>query len=180
MKSIEVEVRSFITEEEYRALMSRLKTEARLVSEDEQVTYYFDSEQDLRIQKNSEYSKVWLKKGQMHDDHREEIEIRHHVDDFDSLERLFFALGYNIQIKWFRHRTTFRWDDVEVMLDHTKGYGYIIELEKMSDEDGIQETLVSLKERLATLGIAPTPKEVFAERYAYYKEHWRELVVQER
>ncbi len=58
IKNIEVEVRSLITEEQYKRLMERFKKEAVFVGEDEQVTYYFDSEQDLRIQKNNNFSKV--------------------------------------------------------------------------------------------------------------------------
>jgi len=200
MKNIEVEIRSFITEEQYKNLIERFKKEAQFLGEDEQVTYYFDTPQDLRIQKNTNYSKTWLKKGNLHDDHREEIEVRCAKDDFEKLEQLYLALGYNVQIKWFRKRHSFKWGDVDpvrdspptgpsgaqsagaisngvdLAIDHTKGYGYIIELEKLVSEDEKDVALSFLKEKMQEIGIPLTPKEEFKKQYEYYKEHWRELV----
>jgi len=60
---------------------------------------------------------------------REEIEIRFDRNEFEKLERLFLALGLNVEIKWFRKRHSFKWADIDVMLDYTNGYGHIIELE---------------------------------------------------
>jgi len=178
-KNIEVEIRSFITKEQYESLKERLKKEADFGGEDEQVTYYFDSKQDLRIQKNSNFSKIWLKKGDIHDEHREEIEIICKKEDFEKLEQLFLELGYNIEIKWFRKRLTFKWNDVDVMLDYTKGYGYIIELEKMVAPTEKETTVAYLKEKMKELGVTLTPKEEFDKKYRHYKENWKNLVEQD-
>ena len=176
MQNIECEIRSFVTKEEYEVLIAKFKNMGTFLSEDEQITYYFDSKEDLRIQKNTTYAKVWLKKGELHDDHREEIEIKVPRDDFEKLEQLFLALGYNVSIKWFRTRHSFKWNDIDVAIDHTKGYGYILEFEKISTEETQAETVLSLKEKFKELGIAITPKEEFAATYQNYKEHWRELI----
>ncbi|MEK6846509.1 MAG: CYTH domain-containing protein [Nanoarchaeota archaeon] len=175
-KDIEVEVRSFISAEKYLELLNFFQKEAAFVSEDNQETYYFDAPQDLRIQKNNFFSKIWMKRGRIHDDCREEIEIRFPREDFEKLEKLFVSLGFAVQIKWFRKRHTFQWEKVEVMLDFTKGYGHIIELEKKSDEAEKELVLQELKEKLQQLSLPLTPKEEFDQRYQYYKEHWRELV----
>ena len=53
-KNIECEIRSFISEKEYKKLIARFKKEAEFLGADEQVTYYFDSKEDLRIQKNED------------------------------------------------------------------------------------------------------------------------------
>ncbi len=176
MQNIECEIRSFVTKEEYEVLIAKFKNMGTFLSEDEQITYYFDSKEDLRIQKNTTYAKVWLKKGELHDDHREEIEIKVPRDDFEKLEQLFLALGYNVSIKWFRTRHSFKWNDIDVAIDHTKGYGYILEFEKISTEETQAETVLSLKEKFKELGIAITPKEEFSATYQNYKEHWRELI----
>lgn len=176
MNNIEVEIRSFITDKQYKNLLSKFKKESEFKGKDEQVTYYFDSDQDLRIQKNSNFSKIWLKKGSIHDDQREEIELKFEKNDFDKAERLFLALDYNIQIKWFRTRHSFKWNDVEVAIDFTKGYGYIIELEKMSSEETKEKDLQYLKSKMSEIGIEITPKEEFAKKYEYYKENWKQLV----
>lgn len=130
MKNIEVEVRSFVTEEKFGELMKFFQENAELVKKDCQETTYFDCDQDLRIQRNDYFSKIWLKKGEMHDDCREEFEIKFDKEDFPHLENLFSALGYNVKVKWFRDRHSFLWQGIDVSLDYTKGYGHIIELEK--------------------------------------------------
>ncbi len=176
MNNIEVEIRSFISSEKYEELIEFFKENAEFINDDYQETYYFDAEQDLRIQRNNNYSKIWLKKGKLHDEQREEIEIKFNKEDFEMLERLFLSLGYEVSIKWFRKRMVFDWEGISVMLDHTKGYGYIIELEKMSSEQEKEKVLQSLKAALQRLNISLTSKEEFDERFAYYKENWKGLV----
>lgn len=173
--SIEVEIRSFVSEKEYNELLAFFKKNSEFVNEDDQVTYYFDCEQDLRIQKNSFFSKIWMKKGRIHDEHREELEIRFAREDFDKLEELFIELGFKVEIKWFRKRHTFKWQNIDVMVDFTKGYGYIIELEKKCTEKEKDKTLALLKERMRTLKIPLTPREEFEKKYEHYKKNWRKL-----
>jgi predicted adenylyl cyclase CyaB len=153
--------------------------EAVCKGEDMQETRYFEGPHDLRIQRGTSCAKVWLKKGKMHDECREEIEIRLEPDRFGELERLFDTLGYRTGIVWHQHRIRFAWGDVDVSLDYTKGYGHVIELEKMSDEAGKEATLRYLKDRLAELGLRPTPKPVLHERFGYYRDHWQELLATE-
>jgi len=173
---IEVEVRSFITKEEYNRLLNFFKSKSSSSKEDYQETFYFDSEQDLRIQRNNFFSKIWMKKGKIHDDAREEIEIQFKKEDFEELERLFLALGYNVKIKWFRTRNEFEWDGIKVCVDYTRGYGYIVEFEKMSDEASKEKDFIFLKEKLESLGIKISPKEEFESKFQYYKENWKRLV----
>ena len=172
--NIEVEVRSFISKEKYEELLEFFKKEGKFVNEDYQETLYFDTKEDLRIQKNNFFSKIWLKKGKIHDDYREEIEIKFDRNDFEKLKKLFLILGFNVEIKWLRKRYTFKWQDMDVMIDYTKGYGYIIELEKISSEK--EKTLKLLKQKLKILNISLTPKEEFDKKYNYYKENWKSLI----
>jgi len=176
MRNIECEIRSFVTEEQFKKLRAYFRKEAEFLGSDKSVTYYFNSPEDLRIQKNSTHSKVWLKKGKMHDNDREEIEIRCPKEDFEKLKSLFSALGYKVSVKWYRARNSFKWGDIDVALDFTKGYGYITELEKMASEEDKTETLEYLKSKMNKLGLIETPKEDFDKKYEYYKENWRELV----
>jgi len=174
--NIEVEVRSFISEDKYRELLEFFKDKGEFVSEDYQETFYFDCDEDLRIQRNNTYSKVWLKKGKLHDDHREEIEVKFPCENFELLEKLFLSLGYNVEIKWFRNRHTFTWEGISVMVDYTKGYGYILELEKMSTEAEKDAVLAELKAKMDSLGIEMSPKEEFSSKFENYKKNWKSLV----
>jgi predicted adenylyl cyclase CyaB len=174
--NIEVEVRSFISEEKYFELLDFFRKNGEFVNEDEQETYYFDCEEDLRIQRNNFFSKIWLKKGKIHDESREEIEIRFKKEDFEKLEKLFFIIGLNVAIKWFRKRHSFKWQGMDVVVDFTKGYGHIIELEKMAEDNEKEKVLEFLKEKLKSLNILLTPKEEFDKKYEYYKENWEKLI----
>lgn len=172
----EAEVRSLISEEKYKELILFFRKNAEPINEDYQETYYFDAEEDLRIQKNSFFSKIWLKKGKLHEECREEIEVKFRREEFEKLEKLFLSLGYNISIKWFRTRNSFRWRGVNVNLDCTKGYGYIIEIEQLCEENEKDAALAALKRSMAELKIDITPKEEFDKKFAYYKENWRSLI----
>ena len=174
--NIEAEVRSFLTEEKYHELLTFFAKEGEFLNEDYQETYYFDAKEDLRIQKNNFYSKIWMKKGKIHDEAREELEIQFPKEDFQKLEKLFTTLGFTVQIKWLRTRHTFLWKGITACVDFTKGYGYILELEKMTSEENKEITLQLLKQELAALSIPLTSKEDFEKKYVYYKEHWKELI----
>src|SRR3989344_3959588 len=114
---IEVEIRSFIDKTKYDELIDFFKENATLLNEDYQETYYFDCEEDLRIQRNNFFSKIWMKKGKIHDSSREEIEIKFDKEQFKELERLFLLLGYEIEIKWFRNRHSFEWNGINASVD---------------------------------------------------------------
>jgi len=173
--NIEVEIRTFITKEQYQNLLEYFTEHGELLKEDYQETFYFDCEEDLRIQKNNTGSKVWMKKGKIHDEHREEIEIKFSKDQFEELEKLFLALGYNTEIKWFRKRHKFKWNDITVCIDYTKGYGYIIELEKMCNNENKEQEYQNLKQKLLSLNIEITPREHFEEKFKHYKQNWKQL-----
>jgi len=176
-KEIEVETKTIISEKKYKELLEFFKKEAKFINEDEQVTYYFDSDEDLRIQKNNFFSKIWLKKWKnIHDTCREEIEIKFKKEDFEKLEKLFLELGYKPEIKWFRKRRSFDWNGISVEVDSTKGYCYILELEKMSSEENQEETLNLLRKKLKELNLEETPVEEFNEKFEYYKRNWKSLI----
>ena len=173
---VEVELKIFLTKEQYNHLESFFRKEGEFLNEDNQETFYFTGKDDLRIQRNDFYSKLVLKKGKVHDEAREEFEVKFSKEEFESLERLFLALGYEVQIKWLRKRLNFNWQGVSVSLDNTKGYGMILELEKLSDEAGKAKALEFLKQKAKELNLEVTPREEFEKKYAFYKEHWQSLI----
>jgi len=174
-KNIEVEIRSLITQDQYKQLFSFFKKEGKFLGEEKQISYYFSGESDLRIQKSNKSAKIWLKKGKMHADSREEIELKLNLNDFKNAKKLFEALGYEIKIKWYRKRNTFLWKGINVMLDDTKGYGYIIELEKMCQKAEKEKTVNKLKTMMNLLKVKETKKEIFDEKFEHYKKNWKRL-----
>jgi predicted adenylyl cyclase CyaB len=175
----EAELRSFISREKYDELVSFFSQNAELLSDTSQETHYLNSDKDLRIQKNDDYSKVWLKLGKMHDEQRKEIEIRMKPQDFDSLKELFETIGFGAKIKWFRKRKEFSWKDLSVCLDDTKGYGTIIEIEKLcNSKEEADAANEEIKQRFSELGIMVSPKEEFMQKFQYYEKNWKDLINQ--
>lgn len=172
---IEAEIRAFIDDNEFLRLKQFFEANAKLVDEDEQETHYLNSEADLRIQKARKYSKIWLKKGKIHDEAREEIEIKTKRENFEELKKLFNALGYETKVKWLRKRLEFNWQGIKVTLDNTKGYGKIVELEREADEKNREKVLNELKEKMKELGIKLTPKEEFDRKFNEYLNNWKSL-----
>jgi len=173
---IEIEIQSFITKEQYGNLLNFFRQNAEFIKEDFQETFYFDENSNLRIQRNSDGAKLWHKSGNVHDEFMEEIEIFTKREDFEKLERFLNKLGHEVKIKWLRNRNQFDWNGIKVCLDYTKGYGYIIEFEKMGSEENKEKILEELQIKFNELNIPLTSKEEFTNKYNYYKENWRELI----
>ncbi len=176
MKNIEVEIRSFISDEDYVRLVGFMETEAELVRDEEEETVYFSGENDLRIQRRSSGAKIILKKGNIHDTHREENEVNFHREDFGKIETILIGAGLKVEIRWFRKRKEFLWKGVKVCVDKTKGYGNIIEIEIMSDEGDVDASKKKISSLMKELGVAQTPRYVFEDRFEYYKKNWERLV----
>lgn len=169
----EVEARSFISKNQYRRLIKLFNKKARLIKKIKDRTVYFKAREDLRIREDNYYSYLILKGGKIHDDYRPEIEIKLNRNEFGKLEELFLALGFPIKVKWFRQRRIYQWQDLKVYLDFTKGYGYIIELEKIISKRNLVKVHRELSERLKSLGISITSKKEFNKKFNYYLKNWQ-------
>jgi len=176
MKNIEIEVRSFITQKQYKELIKRLNKKAKFRDEIREETIYFNGSKDLRIRNNGKNAFIILKGGKIHDRWREELEVKCNSKDFRRLEKLFQKLGYKIRIKWFRKRRLYKLNGINIFLDYTKGYGYIIELEMIISNRQIKTIQRKLKDKLKSLGIKITPKKEFDAKFKYYKEHWKKIL----
>ena len=177
--NIEVEIRSFISKEQYNKLLKFFNKEAKLRKKDNQETIYFDSKQDLRIQKNNSKTKIWLKKGKIHDEFREEIEVYTKKEDFKKFLEIFKTLGYKEEIIWIRKRSQFLWKRIKVCIDYTVGYGYIIELEKMSNVKNKEKDLEKLNSYLKQLEVKKTQREDFDKAYGKYKNNWKKFILKD-
>jgi adenylate cyclase class IV len=85
-------------------------------------------------------------------------------------------MGYEILIKWFRKRKEYKWNEINVFLDYTKGYGHVIELEIVSPPGKEEENLTLLREKFKFLGISENSEEEFNKKYNHYKANWKKLV----
>lgn len=176
-KNIEVEARSFINDEQYEKIKDILNRDFEFVKELKETTVYFSGEKDLRMRRNKTEAFVILKEGKIHDDFRKEFEIKIAKEDFDNMVELFRQLGYEIEIEWQRNRLEYRNADMKILLDDTKGYGKILELEKMVEEGGEREAYDELAAKMESFGIEKiTSKDEFNAKFEYYKNNWKNLI----
>ena len=172
---IEAEIRSFVSEDKFSELLDFFKKNAKEQKEDYQETYYFKSPTDVRIQKNKFFSKIWMKKGKVHDESREEIEVKFPIDDFKKIEAIFKEMGHDVYIKWFRDRISFKYRDFDICLDKTKGYGNILEIERLCEDSEKEKALEEIKIFFRKLGVDITPREEFERKFSDYKTNWQTL-----
>jgi len=175
MKNIEIEVRSFITASQYKKLEAKLNEIAKFLGGINEETVYYGEER-MRIRRDDDYSWLILKSGKIHDDFRHEIKIQFKKADFEKLKEIFKRLGFNINVVWFRKRKVYDWRGTKAFLDDTKGYGKIIELEKIGSSKEKEKTHKELENKLKSLGIKITPKKVFDKKFKYYKNNWRKIL----
>ncbi|MFA5303330.1 MAG: CYTH domain-containing protein [Candidatus Nanoarchaeia archaeon] len=172
----EVEIRSFISKDKYLELTNFFDKHAVFLSESDQETHYFDCNKDLRIQKNSNYSKIWFKAGKMHDEKRKEIELMLKKEDFSKAQELFNELGFNVKIKWLRKRREYKWGEFSVCIDYTKGYGYIIEIEKLCEEKDKDYYENVIRSKFDEINVKITSKEEFSQKFKDYEKNWKALI----
>lgn len=175
-ENIEVEIRSFISKEKYEELLEYFKENGESVKIEEDETEYYAENGAVRIRQSQDSAKIVLKTGDIHDEFREEFEIPINKKDFHLYQKMFEKLNIPKHIKWKRKKHTFNWEEVTVELGDNKGYGYIIEVEKITDDVGKEKALQLLKEKFSKLNIQITPREEFEKAYNHYKENWRELI----
>jgi adenylate cyclase class 2 len=176
MKRIEVEIRTFISPSQYQNLIKKLKKIAKFKGEINEETVYCGSER-LRIRKNDKASYLILKSGKIHQDFRGEIEIKFKKEDFEKMKEILERIGFPVVAIWKRKRLVFDWKGIKIFLDDTKGYGKILELEKITCEKNKERAFLDLKSKLLSLGIKKiTPKEVFDKKFKDYLKNWKKLI----
>jgi len=174
---IEVEIRSFIDNETYDRLFKFLNEKAKFLDETFQVTVYFNTEIDLRVQQNKNFSKLWIKGGKIHDTAREEMEVKFKSEDFPNLLKILKLLNFSVRMVWLRKRLEFEWNDIKVYLDDTEGYGKIVELEcYVEREQEVNKAEETLKEKLKQLKVELTPREEFEEKFKWYEKNWKNSI----
>jgi adenylate cyclase class IV len=170
---IEVELRTFITKTQYDKLLKKYKNN---ITTEKQITNYYNCKQDFRLMETKEYSQLWIKGGNMHDEFRKERIIKFDNTYKQPLKDMLVMLEYDVEIKWYRIRNKMRLlNDIDVCIDFTEGYGYILEVEKIvSNQELVDDAKKKLEQFLLDNKISLCEKIKFTEKYEYYKNNWRE------
>lgn len=173
MKNIEVEMRTFIDEKTYYELLDKYDS-----IQERQITTYFDCKQDFRLMVTNNYCKLWLKEGLLHDDFRNEYEVKFDIHYINSLKGMLENLGYKEEIKWYRKRNIINIDTLTLTIDYSIGYGYIIECEKIvQDENQVEDAKLMISKFFNEIGINTiSKKEEFSNKFSDYKLNWKKYL----
>src|SRR3989344_883789 len=130
----------------------------------------------LTKEKYAELLEFFNRNGSFMSTEKQETHYLNTSEDLRIQKNDFFAkICLTPKIKWYRTRITFAWEGISVMIDDTKGYGYILELEKMSTEEKKEQDLSLLKKKLQQLQIPLSTKEEFEQKFKDYEQKWEIL-----
>lgn len=175
----EIEYKFILTNVHKNTLEKFLQqNKATLVSHGTQDNWYYvaPGKNDLRIRRTNKEAYLVLKKGWMHDDDRDEIEIKVARADFMRLDEVFRSLGYEYDTKWYRKRTEYKYKNFAITIDFNAGYGWVAEIERTvqpGHEDIAKKEILALA---AEIGITPASKTLFDKMYQYYKKNWSHYI----
>lgn len=172
--AIEVELRSWVEPIQAASVSAAiLSLGAEYRGKESQETWYFDGERDVRIQKSDAQAKMWMKSGAMHDSVRKETEVLFERGDFEALSEMIQALGVKIKVKWIRTRHIYIYGDITISVDHTIGYGDVVEAEILIHEDeDPSESLARLHKLFDQFGLTPQSRDFWDHKYSTYMKNW--------
>lgn len=171
----EIEYKFILKPKDKNRLEKFLKqNKAKLVSQGTQDNWYYiaPGKNDLRIRRTEKVAYLILKKGWMHDDERDEIEIKVDRKYFLRLDEILRALGYKYDTKWYRQRKKYRYKNFNITIDFNAGYGWVTEIEREVCSGGEKKAKAEIINLARKIGIKPAPKLLFDKMYHYYKKRW--------
>jgi predicted adenylyl cyclase CyaB len=171
---IEVELRTFVSAEQFEELRRFLSSQGRQLEHVRQITHYLDHPVDTRIQLSTEDGRLWQKLGKMHDKARQELEVTMPKQNAETILGIFRNLGFAVKVTWYRERRAYRINEITVSLDDTIGYGRILEAEILCADEEADSSYIRLKSFFRTLGLTPSDGKEFDQAFAVYLETWNE------
>lgn len=129
-----------------------------------------DAEQPIFVVKTS------LDEGTSHNTvSRKEFEIKMKDTTLEELDRILLDAGFEYQAKWSREREEYKSAGVNVCFDRNAGYGYIIEFEKVVDDESlVARARQELFEFMGKLRVKELPQDRLERMFKYYNENWRD------
>jgi predicted adenylyl cyclase CyaB len=166
-EDIEVEVKFFVSKEDFLRIKKKLQEISRFVKTSEQSDEYFnianrsflDFEHPFewlsirkRGGKNILNYKNWYNNTQGDFTHCDEFEVL--VDDSDKLTKIFSLIDIKSIITVDKTREVYNYcDELEIDMDYIKELGYFIEIESLKDFGSIEEARKRIFELAKELGI---------------------------
>jgi adenylate cyclase class IV len=134
-KTIEIEYRALLTEEQFLELRDSLNNKAQLLGNDNKDTlFYIWNDKVIKVVQNAESlaTKMVLKPGRIGEQsHFEETELKLDPSMFETAKKFCEQLIPEKVMRSFQFRTNYMYKNVEIALKYTQTWGFHIELEIM-------------------------------------------------
>ena len=93
----------------------------------------------------------------------------------DELDDALLASGWLLEAKWQAERKIYHALGLTVDVFWTPGYGYLVEFEKVVDEDiAREEAHQQIVSVMNSLGVEELPNGRLERMFAFYNAHWQE------
>lgn len=155
-KTIEIEYRALLSEEQFLSLRDFLNSSAELLGKDNKDTlFYIWNDKVIKVVQNAESlaTKMVLKPGRIgQQSHFEETELKLDPDMFETAKKFCEQLVPEKIMHSFQFRTNYMYKNVEIALKYTKVWGFHIELEIMvesvNEKNGAEQTIRTVGDEL--------------------------------
>lgn len=92
----------------------------------------------------------------------------------DALDSLVLESGFTYQAKWSREREEYTYKGANVCIDYNAGYGYLVEFEKITDDEtAVPQVKAEIETLMAELGVEELPQDRLARMFDYYNQNWQ-------
>lgn len=93
----------------------------------------------------------------------------------DELDQKVLGSGFEYQAKWSREREEYAYKGANICIDRNAGYGYLVEFEKVvNDESEIENVRSELDKLMQELGVIELPQDRLERMFKFYNENWRD------
>ena len=85
------------------------------------------------------------------------------------------AAGFELEAKWSAARKMYAFKDMTIDVMFSPGYGYVVEFEKViDDESNIEQTRQNLLALMSEFGVEELDAQRLNRMFKYYNENWAE------
>lgn len=174
-KTIEVEQRGHLSNEQYVELLRFFTQYASFVTKKERVLIDYsvflpeegirERQRDIRLRVTNGIPEIIIKLGSWGGrEERKELSVLAKKGEFDTLVQIFAALGFRKGIMAVRTSQVFMYQGIEFALVEVPGHSYYFEAEKMVEEDGDKaKAQREIQSVLRELHLTPFSREEFFE-----------------
>ena len=165
-----LEQRTFIDKKTYENIVQFLEEHATVKESKRQIIYKYRCTYDFRALVEKDRMVLRMRKGNVDED----ILVAVSYEDHEKMLDILRLLGHTLDTQWYRLRKLFTYQDLEITLDKTFRYGYVISVSIELPRDQVKDGTEKLYHFFEQFHIVLTSPEQFYQQYHHYLTNWYE------